>query len=53
MKTKDEMINDLLEVIDEIAETIEDHALEESDFTIVQPIIEQLREELIALSEAE
>lgn len=51
MKTKDEMITDLLEVIDEIAETIEEHTLIESDFNTVQPIVEQLREELIALSD--
>jgi hypothetical protein len=53
MKTKDEIIIDLLEVIDEIAETIEDATLLESDFNIVQPIVEQLREELVALSEVE
>jgi len=27
MKTKDEMITDLLEVVENIAETVEDHAL--------------------------
>ena len=53
MKTKDEMITDLLEVVDNIAETIEDHAIVESDFTMIQPIVEQLREELVSLSEAE
>ena len=53
MKTKDEMIEDLLEVVDNIAETVEDHILEESDFSMIQPIIETLREELVSLSEAE
>ncbi len=53
MKTKDEMIEDLLEVVDNIAETVEDHVLVETDFTTIQPIIETLREELISLGEAE
>jgi hypothetical protein len=53
MKTKDEMIEDLLEVIDNIAETIEDHAMVESDFSLIQPIVEQLREEIISLAEVE
>ena len=53
MKTKDEMIADLLEVVDDIAETIEDHATIESDFSMILPVIDQLREELVSLSEAE
>lgn len=53
MKTKDEMIADLLEVVDDIAETIEDHAMIESDFSMILPVIDQLREELVSLSEAE
>ena len=53
MKTKDEMIEDLLEAIDDIAETIEDIIQVESDFTMVMPIIESLREELISLTESE
>jgi len=51
MKTKDEMITDLLEVVENIAETVEDHALIESDFGLIQPIVDQLREELISLTE--
>ena len=51
MKTKDEMITDLLEVVDNIAETVEDYALIETDFSLIQPIVDQLREELVALTE--
>jgi len=51
MKTKDEMITDLLEVVDNIAEAVEDHALIETDFSLIQPIVDQLREELISLTE--
>ncbi len=53
MKTKDEMIAELLEVIDNIAETIEDYMSIEPDFSLIDPIVEQLREELVSLSEAE
>ncbi len=53
MKAKDEMINDLLEVIEAFAETVEEHIMVETDFSTIQPIVEQLREELVALSESE
>ena len=53
MKTKDEIIEDLLEVVDSIAEAVEDHVLVESDFSTIQPIIDTLREELVSLTEAE
>lgn len=53
MKTKDEMIEDLLEIVDNVAETIEDFILVESDFTMIQPIIDQLREEIVSLSDVE
>jgi len=51
MKTKDEMIEDLLEIIENIAETIEENIMIESDFVVIQPIIDQLREEILSLSE--
>lgn len=53
MKTKDEMITDLLEVIDNVAETVEDYMAVEPDFSLIDPIVEQLRDELVSLSEAE
>lgn len=53
MKTKDEMITELLEVIDNVAETVEDYMAIEPDFSLIDPIVEQLRDELVSLSEAE
>ena len=53
MKTKDEMITELLEVIDKVALTVEDYMAVEPDFSLIDPIVEQLRDELVSLSESE
>ncbi len=52
MKSRDETITSLLEVIEEISETLEDIAAVERDFDLVQPIVESLREEITSLYEA-
>lgn len=53
MKTRDEIINDLLETIDTMVETVEDVSIDETDFATLVPFVEQLREEVVSLSEAE
>lgn len=52
MKTRDETITDLLEVIEEMSETIEDMVVVENDFNLIQPIVETLREEITSLYES-
>ncbi len=52
MKARDEIITDLLEVIEEMSETLEDVVAVEQDFHLVQPIVESLREEITSLYEA-
>ena len=53
MKSRDELINYLLEMIDDMTLTIEDNSIEEADFETVLPFMEQLKEEVISLSESE
>jgi hypothetical protein len=53
MKSRDELINYLLEMIDDMALTIEDNSVIETDFETVLPYVEQLKEEVISLSETE
>lgn len=52
MKARDETITDLLEIIDDMTVTVEDLVSEETDFILVQPILESLREEITSLYES-
>lgn len=49
MKSKEEIIADLLEMIDGIEETLEDATAIDSDFLTIQHIIDHLREEIAEL----
>ncbi len=52
MKTRDDTITDLLEIIENMTVTVEDLVVEEQDFVLVQPILESLREEIVSLYES-
>jgi len=49
--SKDQIIIDLLETMDAMIESIEDNSIEEADLVVIQPIAENLREEIAALAE--
>jgi len=49
--SKDEIITNLLETMDAMIETIEDNSVKEADLIVIQPLAENLREEIAAIAE--